>query len=734
MQYSLAADTVAINARCALRQEGDLRIVSVVGLPMHHWQSDDRMAEAYAMISLVRYGYADQNEVARAFGCSRKTLWRHQHSYEMGGLSALGKSSGRPKGDQVEPDPWVRTAGLLKSSGESIRNIAQRLKVSKSAVGRWLSRQKKPKPVEISGLFPDVEPDAAPASATVPSANLTTNGNVPMASMDTDPANRILDRILARMGKLDDAPPLFHPGRNIPRAGVLLALPALAQSGIFTAAQEVYGSIGPAFYGLRTTVLALLLLALLRVKRPEGLKEHRPADLGRLLGLDRAPEVKTLRRKLSRLAALGKGEEFGRKLSKMRVAKRGAMLGFLYIDGHVRVYHGKKRMPKTYATRMRLALPATTDYWISDKEGDPVLVVTAEFNEALTAMLPKLLEEIRALVGKDRRVTIVFDRGGWSPKLFIKIIEAGFDILTYRKGKWRDIPLSQFTLSTERIEGRKVSYQLNDRNIRLLKGRVRLRQITKLSANGHQTPIVTSRRDLSALVLAHRMFERWRQENFFKYMREEYAIDALVDYTAEPENPERLIPNPERRNLDKQLSQARAKMKSAQMLYGEALVGDKKGKHPTVRGFKIAHKEAGKAIAEALRKIEALRERRNRVPKRIPVKELTGQTLMRLARERKHLTSLIKMVAYQTESDLLALLRPHYARADDEGRTLIATALQSPADLGLGPGELRITLAALSSEHRGKAIAAMCETLNEMQTCFPGTNLRMKFGVDQSVP
>ena len=175
-----------------------------------------------------------------------------------------------------------------------------------------------------------------------------------------------------------------------------------------------------------------------------------PADLGRLLGLDRAPEVKTLRRKLTDLAGFQKAELFGCKLAQVRVARRGRMIGFLYTDGHVRVYSGKRRIPKTYSTRMRMALPATTDYWVNDKAGDPVFVVTAEFNEALTVMLPKILEEVRRLVGK-RRVTMVFDRGGWSPKLFLKFIRAGFDILTYRKGKWREIARKQFVTCAKRI-------------------------------------------------------------------------------------------------------------------------------------------------------------------------------------------------------------------------------------------------------------------------------------------
>ena len=171
------------------------------------------------------------------------------------------------------------------------------------------------------------------------------------------------------------------------------------------------------------------------------------------------------------------------------------------------------------------------------------------------------------------------------------------------------------------------------------------------------------------------------------------------------------------------------KFRKITALYGEALMGNKEKKRPTVRGFKIAHGELGKQIEAARKKVEALQTRRNKMPKRIKVRELTGEPLVRLSAERKRLTDHIKMVAYQAESDLLALLRPHYARADQEGRTFITTVLQSSADIELKQGELRITLVSLSSAHRSEAVAAMCETLNKMEICFPGTRLRMSFGI-----
>jgi|SRR6266536_5458452 len=87
-----------------------------------------------------------------------------------------------------------------------------------------------------------------------------------------------------------------------------------------------------------------------------------------------APEVKTLWRKLARLAAHGPAAEFGRALAQRRVAQRGAALGFLYVDGHVRVYRGKYRLPKAHAAQMRLSMPATSDYWVNDTAGDPLFV------------------------------------------------------------------------------------------------------------------------------------------------------------------------------------------------------------------------------------------------------------------------------------------------------------------------------------------------------------------------
>jgi hypothetical protein len=437
--------------------------------------------------------------------------------------------------------------------------------------------------------------------------------------------------------------------------------------------------------------------------------------------------VKTLRRKLTRFAQLGGVETFGRLLAQRRVTTHGPTLGFLYIDGHVRIYYGKRRIPKTHAARINAVESATTDYWVNDQQGDPLLVVTALANASTTAMLSPLLDEIRKLVGSTRRITVVFDRGGYSPKLWAKILAGGFDILTYRKGKWRNLPRRSFAEKRATIDGHKVSYDLADQEVRV--GGLKLRQITRRQGD-HQTPVLTSRRDLAAVEVAYRMFARWRQENFFKYLREEYLLDALIDHQIEPDDPTREIPNPKWAAADAKLREARAEITKLQRA---AFVGHTldalDGTAPTRRRVAADLKTRHRVVWAAMQRALVLAKRRDRIPRRVPVANTTDQPIIKLATQRKHLSNVLKMVAYQAESELVRAVTPHYKRAEEEGRTLIQTALASPAGIAVTPTELRVTLAPLSSPHRSRAIAALCDKLNATGAVFPGTRLSLRYAV-----
>ncbi|MBN1608490.1 MAG: helix-turn-helix domain-containing protein, partial [Polyangiaceae bacterium] len=699
---------VVISGGCTLHTDGSDRVVFVAGSPMFRYQREDEGAEALVVAQILELGLAKPKDVAPAFDRGVRTVHRYHRRFLEGGVEGVLPKKRGPKGQRLGAE---REAAIRQwhAEGRTPGWMARQLGVHHATVKTALLRMGLLAGLDkaTQGTLPAVG-EPKDGAGTAEQAGEVRQGtaaggdscaaNRPVAvtepvqapmpvSLDHDPSNRAIDRMLARRGELDDAAPLFASGEGLAKAGVLLCVPMIVASGVLDAATKAFGGIGPAFYGLRTSLMTLLFLALLRIKRPENLKEYSPPELGRTLGLDRAPEVKTLRRKLAVLGQAQKVEPFLKELTRRRAATRSEALGYLYVDGHVRVYAGKHDIPKTHVARMRLALPATQDVWVNDAEGSPLFFVTQPAHPSLVRALPPVLQQVRDVVG-ERRVTVVFDRGGWSPKLFGKMIADGFDVLTYRKGKSAALPAEQFVRHVMVCEGRNLVYHLADQPVELLGGKLRMRQVTRLCDNGHQTAIVTSREDLPAPEVAFRMFERWRQENFFKYMRQQFAIDALVDYGAEPDDPERLVPNPERTAVDRELRAARKKLAQLEAAYGAAAIDNPEQRRPTMRGFKIAHgTELGIPLREARERVEELTARRKKLPVRVSVGDVKDR-VVRLRAARKRLSDGLKMLAYQVETDLTRLVAPHYARSADEGRRLIAPALQSAADIEVRDTEL----------------------------------------------
>lgn len=340
-----------------------------------------------------------------------------------------------------------------------------------------------------------------------------------------------------------------------------------------------------------------------------------------------------------------------------------------------------------------------------------------------------ILEQVRDLV-EERRVTVVFDRGGWKVELFRQIVkDLKFDILTYRKGKSEKIDAKKFKECEAVIDGRRGAYTLHDQRVTFLDGKLKLRQVTRLNNDDHQTQIITSRVDLPAVEVAFRMFERWRQENYFRYMREEFALDALADYQVEPDDPTRTVPNPERREIAKQIKTTRQEIKALEQAFGATLINAKEKNLKGVPALANAYTDTEDKLTATRDKLSALLEDRSEMPLRVEVRDISKEAVIKLATERKNLTNVIKMLAYQSESELLTLLDGRYRRTEDEGRTLIHELLSTPANLHVAGSELHVTLHPLSAPHRTKAVADICQTLSDSQTIFPGSNLRLCFTI-----
>lgn len=162
------------------------------------------------------------------------------------------------------------------------------------------------------------------------------------------------ERAAARAGLLAAASPVFFPAARIRHAGLFLAFPALETTVLLSCAKAVYSALPEGFYGLETILIDAVLQALAGEAGAEGATRFDPKELGRMLGMDRAPEVKIIRRKFSQLAASVEAEELISALASRHLTATGPvgenLAAILYPDGHVRAYQGTKKIGKLHCT------------------------------------------------------------------------------------------------------------------------------------------------------------------------------------------------------------------------------------------------------------------------------------------------------------------------------------------------------------------------------------------------
>ena len=649
--------------------------------------------------------------LARVLDVHRSSLHNWRLAYEAEGLEGLLSGKRGPKGPHKLKGKVLARAQRDLDEGLSQAEIARSAGVTEGAIRRALGKGQLTRP--------EKEAVAAQEAMSGPGErnerDRTDEGGVAV--------KRRVERLMAWKGELPEAAPVFEVAGSVAKAGVLVALPTLVAQGLYEVSQEVYGKLKNGFYGLNAVLSTLAFMALLRIKSNEQLPSHPPGEFGLVLGLDRSPEMKTVRRKLAELGGRGQALEFQAVFACRWAEEQPELLGFLYIDGHVRPYNGRThRLPKTHLARRRLCMPATTDYWVNDAFADPLFYVTSPGNEGLLAMLEKaVLPEIRELVG-GKRVTLVMDRECWSPESFKKWSERGFDIMTYRKGSYEAWPEAEFVeFGSRNGTTRDFVCHLAERPLRLSNG-FGVREVRCLTEKGHQTSIVTTRTDLTVLEVAERMFSRWRQENFFRYMRMEFDLDHMPTNAVEEADPHRLVPNPAKKEKKKAVDAVRTELAKIKQVFGELELEDS----PATLNQR---EELRAQVTDAQTRLEELGQEHKALASHLPIGQVQDPTtVVRLEEERKRIVDQIKMVAYRAETELANLVGPLLGwHHDDEARSFLRQVFQLPADLNPDPeaGTLRVRFHGMANGRSNRALRGLCEILNSYETSYPGTRLRL---------
>ena len=484
-------------------------------------------------------------------------------------------------------------------------------------------------------------------------------------------------------------------------------------------------------------------MALTRLKSIESFRYCAPGEWGKLLGLDRIPEARTLRNKVQHLSQDNHATDWSAELCRYWMELAPEQAGVLYIDGHVRVYNGSQtQLPKHHVARQKLCLRATTDYWVNAMDGQPFMVVNKVADPGLIStiendILPEL--ELRVPDQAQRisaasspyphKFTLVYDREGYSPELMARMKTRQFAVHTYHKfpgDNWSETEFGDYDLTLP--TGQTAHFKLAERGT-CLSNNLWVREIRKLTERGHQTSVLSTdyQSDLTRIAVA--MFARWSQENYFKYMREHYNLDSLADYRVETITDPIRVVNPVHRNLDgkvkSQVSKLNRMLSSFGAMHFDGTLDDGMDAFLDRKATLREDIEQQKII------VETLKTTRKGTQRHVNVQDLPEEEKFKqLSTQSKHLVDTLKMISYRAETAMANSVRENLSHPD-ETRTLLRTLYKTEADLlpDIENNILTIRLHHLANVMSDNVIEKLCTELNATETLFPRTNLRMVFKV-----
>jgi hypothetical protein len=541
------------------------------------------------------------------------------------------------------------------------------------------------------------------------------------------------------MGKGTHAKPEFSASQALCGAGILFMVPALLAQGLLKT-KEIYHLPSSHYYGVESVVMTLAFMALSRIKNPEQLKMCKPGEIGRLIGLDRIPEMKCLREKIKLLSEQNKTTKLNNSLIDVWYSNNNqSETDFLYIDGHVRIYYGSKaNLPSKFISRQKLCMSATSEFWVNDTKGMPVMMVMGELTEKLQTVIENqiisrlidaklICENIDEIVTP--QCTLVFDREAYEPAFFRRLWETyRIATLTYRKNvkdKWNEKDFVKYDVT---VMEQQINMDLCEQKIIL--GGYAMREVRILSKNGHQTAIITNNYMIDIKDIAGRMFARWSQENFFRYLIQDYDFDKMISYGVETIDMEKVVVNPQYRKLTHQLKKVREKKQRIEAKFYplvEQAIDENIENIPVITEKQMEYKQQIDMLAC---EEDKLLEVRKKIQPKIKLSQMQQEERYnKLKTESKILMNVIKMICYRAETAVASLLTPYLSNANKEKRMVVKQIIKSNADLIPNYQEktLTVKLYSLSAKRYNDAVEKICGLLNDTETVFPGTDLKMIF-------
>ena len=683
-------------------ERGDEREVAVGGILIGQYQKDDIGARNAVLVGLAADPRMHLGQLAQAFGLSEEMVRQIRRRFERDGLSSVVEV--RRGGTEAKVGEKLRERlTKLFAAGVSITDahaqVARRHKISRATVGVvhkvWAGERRKPAEVELATTTPQAAALTLPGlSPSVPAAPAPT---LEAVANETAPIER---------GEI-------RSDTHVQHAGAWLLVAVVARYGLHELVANIARDEKLDEDAVRVALDSFIIALATGETTVEGVRRLATPSAPTLLRTSRAPSADGVRGTLGRLAdesvtRLHLGMT-GRYLEAARSDDEPAVF---YVDNHLRPYTGQEVVRKGWRMQDKRVLPGTTDHYVHDAEGRPVLRTVSPTHESLTERLLPIADLLRIALGDEQRILLAFDRGGAFPEALAALRDESFEFVTYERRPYREVPAA--ALDREIVVqrgGRTLRYRFAEFRVRLGGGRGEVRRIALRTDDERQVNLLAISA-APAETLIRILFSRWVQENGLKHGVERWGINQLDGRSTVAYAPDTIIPNPARRRLDNALRLACVTEGLARRDLARLDPGDAKREAIELE------------IAEAISEQHALVSRRATTPVRAPLgeTELAGKLVYHRT-EYKAVLDTIRIACANAESDLAETLAPHLPRAAEVKKTL-ANLFAAPAAVRVGSRTIRVSLQPAGTAAEQAAFAAFFTEINAANLTLPGDRRR----------
>ena len=502
-------------------------------------------------------------------------------------------------------------------------------------------------------------------------------------------------------------------GPMVQHAGTWIMLAMLQALGLYAAARAAARGAVPQV-ALRLALDAVAIALSLGERCVQGVRRLATSSAALLLRSRGAISASWTRRILKCFAQQGsEGLQLQMAHTYLQRGCRDDRRIVLYVDNHVRPYTGRHTLRKGWRMQDKRARPGTTDLYVHDEEGRPLLRIPVPSHDSLISRLRPIAEFVCAVFDDEVTPLLVFDRGGAFAEELAALRDDGVEFTTYERAPYPPLTASAFDRSVQLTRASKpdrpVVIQFTDeRRKNLGKGRGRVGRIAMRMPDGEQVNILTAS-TLPPEELIRIQLGRWGcQENQFKHDNERWAINQLDGRRVEPYPPDATIPNPARSRLERELRLLRAVEGTARSKLARLAADDPK---------RTKLEEDLQRALDQQQQLEALRPQ---VPKHAPLRETElADKLVYHPAEYKTAIDTVRIALANAESDLATWLAPHLPRPREAKKTL-ATLLAAPGLVRLGARTVKVALAPAGTRRERAAFQALLDRLNATKPTLPG--------------